>query len=86
MSAREIAKEAALLLANDPSGEHLPMAERSLRELVDGIQERGGRWLVSHEARRVIGKVNPALARERLVRALAVIQQARAWLSVRVAA
>lgn len=80
MIPREVAREAALLLANSPDRQTLVVAAGRLRQLRDGIRCDGGHWHLSPAARRTIGSVSPEQAKGRLAHACAVLALALEWL------
>jgi hypothetical protein len=80
MIPHEVAREAALIVANNPDRATLTLAVRRLHALHDGIRHVGGHWHLSPAARRVVGSVPPELARQRLDHARAVVALALEWL------
>lgn len=80
MIPHEVAREAALILANDPDRQTLVVAAGRLRQLRDGIRCEGGRWHLSPAAQRTIGPVAPELAKDRFAHAHAVLALALEWL------
>ena len=80
MIPHDIAREAGLILANNPDRQTLAVAAGRLHRLRDGIRHVGGRWHLSPAARRAIGAVPPDLARQRFDHAHAVLALALSWL------
>jgi hypothetical protein len=81
MIRHDVAREAALIVANSPDRETLAVAAGRLRRLRDGIRHDGERWHLSPAARRTIGSVCPKLARDRFDHAHAVLALALEWLN-----
>jgi hypothetical protein len=80
MIPHDVAREAALIMANNPDRETLAVAAGRLHRLHDGIRHVGGRWVLSPAARRAIGAVPPDLARDRFAHAHEVLALALTWL------
>jgi hypothetical protein len=76
----EVAREAALILANNPDRDILDVAAGRLHRLRDGIRHVNGRWKLSPAARRAIGAIPPDLAKDRFDHAHAVLSLALSWL------
>jgi hypothetical protein len=80
MIPHDVAREAALILANNPDRQTLAVAAGRLHRLHDGIRHVDGRWHLSPAARRAVGSVPPDLARQRLEHARQVVCLALTWL------